>query len=224
MDDKGDHILVDDDYNITGIIDWTFARTVPIYEAFGPSLLTADMGDMFNGRPGQSSRDKLMADAIKSNCGDLSQFAYGPDCIRRYSFGLGMGMAMSWDEACRLSKCIIATATGIKSDIDWGLWRQDCLAEWAGDPRLQTLLIEENSVHEHVSVNEKQAARLSTCSFEGCGRPGVRGRSCTSCKRHLCARHQSKTYHKCPSLSEVMSLSIGNATSQSINNNHLYHS
>lgn len=28
MDDKGDHILVDDEYNITGIIDWIYARVV----------------------------------------------------------------------------------------------------------------------------------------------------------------------------------------------------
>jgi aminoglycoside phosphotransferase (APT) family kinase protein len=29
MDDKGDHILIDDDYNITGIIDWEWAQTMP---------------------------------------------------------------------------------------------------------------------------------------------------------------------------------------------------
>ena len=27
FEDKGDHILVDSDYNITGIIDWEFAST-----------------------------------------------------------------------------------------------------------------------------------------------------------------------------------------------------
>ncbi|TVY89406.1 hypothetical protein LAWI1_G003921, partial [Lachnellula willkommii] len=43
VDDKGDHLLVDKDYNITGIIDWQFARTVPACEAFGPSLITANL-------------------------------------------------------------------------------------------------------------------------------------------------------------------------------------
>lgn len=28
--DKCDHIIVDDDFNITGIIDWSFARVVPV--------------------------------------------------------------------------------------------------------------------------------------------------------------------------------------------------
>ena len=52
MDDKSDHILVDKDYNVTGFIDWTFARAVPMYAAFGPSLLTADMNDIYQGKAG----------------------------------------------------------------------------------------------------------------------------------------------------------------------------
>ena len=34
MDDKGDHILVDDDFNITAIIDWEWAQTTSKVEAF----------------------------------------------------------------------------------------------------------------------------------------------------------------------------------------------
>lgn len=33
---KGTHLLIDENYNITGIIDWQFARIVPVCEAFGP--------------------------------------------------------------------------------------------------------------------------------------------------------------------------------------------
>lgn len=40
--DKGDHILVDDDFRITGISDWTFVRAVPAFEAFGPSLVSGE--------------------------------------------------------------------------------------------------------------------------------------------------------------------------------------
>ncbi|KAL4916466.1 hypothetical protein BDW62DRAFT_211883 [Aspergillus aurantiobrunneus] len=38
VDDKGDHLMVDDKLNITGIIDWHMARVVPAHEAFGPLL------------------------------------------------------------------------------------------------------------------------------------------------------------------------------------------
>ncbi|KAJ5182489.1 hypothetical protein N7492_000105 [Penicillium capsulatum] len=55
-----DHILVDDEYSITGVIDWTFARVVPVFEAFGASLLTADMDDIYEGKRGRSTRDKYL--------------------------------------------------------------------------------------------------------------------------------------------------------------------
>lgn len=64
MDDKGDHILVDDEYNITGIIDWTYARAVPAFEAFGPSLLTADMNSVFDGKAWRSNKDNIMAEEL----------------------------------------------------------------------------------------------------------------------------------------------------------------
>lgn len=39
MDDWGNHILVDDDYNITGIIDWEWTQTVPWSIAFAAPYL-----------------------------------------------------------------------------------------------------------------------------------------------------------------------------------------
>ncbi|KAB8216364.1 hypothetical protein BDV33DRAFT_207426 [Aspergillus novoparasiticus] len=45
VDDKGDHLMVDDELNITGIIDWQIASVVPASEAFRPSLVTAEMSD-----------------------------------------------------------------------------------------------------------------------------------------------------------------------------------
>ncbi|KAL2816635.1 hypothetical protein BDW59DRAFT_153117 [Aspergillus cavernicola] len=43
-DDKGDHILVDDVYNATGIIDWAWARTKPV--AFISSVLLLPVDTM----------------------------------------------------------------------------------------------------------------------------------------------------------------------------------
>jgi hypothetical protein len=43
VDDKGDYLLVDEELNITGIINWQMARIVPRREAFGPSLVTAGL-------------------------------------------------------------------------------------------------------------------------------------------------------------------------------------
>lgn len=65
VDDVGHHILVDKDNKITGIIDWEMARVVPPREAFGPSLVTADMGAMDHGPVGPTIRDLALADALR---------------------------------------------------------------------------------------------------------------------------------------------------------------
>ncbi|KAJ5712880.1 uncharacterized protein N7483_010061 [Penicillium malachiteum] len=140
-DDKGDHIMVDDDYNITGIIDWTYARVVlSAFEAFGPSLLIADTNSLFTGIAGLSSNDKLMTDISGSKDEAFFKFAEGPDLVRRFSFGLGMGMSMTLEEAKSLWRGIISTATGIPLETDWSIWRRNRIHEWADDERLQVLL------------------------------------------------------------------------------------
>ena len=68
-DDKGDHILVDDEFNVTGIIDWSFARPLPAYDAFGPSLLTAELDQLLRGGRGcllwmSCSQAPLMRNAL----------------------------------------------------------------------------------------------------------------------------------------------------------------
>lgn len=65
VDDKGDHILVGEELNITGIIDWQMARVVPRPEAFGPSLVTADMNALCNGEFSLSPDDLVLADMLR---------------------------------------------------------------------------------------------------------------------------------------------------------------
>lgn len=93
VDDKGDHLLVDDDYNITAIIDWQFARFVPACEAFGPSLFTADLPRLYGGAVGTSADDQLVSTALKQKGRDgLSRLAGGSELIRRFQFGLASGL------------------------------------------------------------------------------------------------------------------------------------
>ncbi|RDL39693.1 uncharacterized protein BP5553_04033 [Venustampulla echinocandica] len=65
VDDKGGHLLVDEQLNITGIIDWQMARIIPRHEAFGPSLVTADMASLCNGKSSFSPNDLVLADILR---------------------------------------------------------------------------------------------------------------------------------------------------------------
>lgn len=142
MDDKGDHILVNDDFNITGVIDWSFARTVPAYEAFGPSLITADMDDILTGRAGPTTRDRLLAQALHTRGSPWARFAQGADRVRRLSFAPGMGMNLSWDEALNVFRGIIATVSDVVVEFEWEGWRKCRMAQWADDERLTMLACE----------------------------------------------------------------------------------
>jgi hypothetical protein len=54
-DDKGDHILVDDDYNITGVIDWEWAHTDSKAAAFNSPVMLLPVADFYDGinHPGE---------------------------------------------------------------------------------------------------------------------------------------------------------------------------
>lgn len=103
VDDKGDHLLIDDDYNVTGIIDWQFARVVPACEAFGPSLVTADLGALYSGKASLSQDDKTFLKELKhKGRDDLAGHSSDLDPVRRFHLGLASGF--NRDEACDLIK------------------------------------------------------------------------------------------------------------------------
>ncbi|KAI2028673.1 hypothetical protein LOZ41_005684, partial [Ophidiomyces ophidiicola] len=201
MDDKGDHILVDDEFNITGIIDWTFARIVPVYEAMGPSLVTANMNDIYNGTPGLSNHDKLVADAMLTKDTNLARFLSSSDVVRRLTFALDIGSSISWDDALDLLRGIFATVTQNNDCFTWDRWRDDRLAEWAEDEQL-TLLLKREAL-SCAAISSQMTPRFGTCSSEGCAKPIIRGSDCMICKLHHCTKHHSALYHNCPEVAEL---------------------
>ena len=137
-DDKGDHIMVDDQYNVTGVIDWSFARTLPAYDTFGPSLLTVDLGEILRGGTGLSAKDELFASSLDSTCPKLSRFIRSPDSTRRFIFSLGVGMSPTLEEAIAMFKATVETLAG-HSISNWADWREEQFQRWAGDEALQRL-------------------------------------------------------------------------------------
>ncbi|KAJ4303441.1 hypothetical protein N0V90_002335 [Kalmusia sp. IMI 367209] len=138
--DAGDHILVDENCNITEIIDWSFARIVPSYDAFGPSLVTANMDDILKGKTGLSGNDKLLGRMLRHRDSDIARFANSQDKCRRCMFGLGMGMNLTWYEAVDIFKGILITFGEASEDMDWETWKTHALERWADDEDLRILV------------------------------------------------------------------------------------
>ncbi|KAF5024778.1 hypothetical protein F66182_3156 [Fusarium sp. NRRL 66182] len=194
-DDKGDHILVDKDFRITGVIDWTFAKVVPAYEAFGPSLLSANNTDLFSGRPGLSADDQVLGQHLRHS--GLPFYFFDSDEMRRFLFGLGMGLGLSKTEAVSVFQAIVETFQG--ETIDWELVRTSAL----NDPRENPELIAIQDKFAPRSAIMQSVDRFKTCSYPDCHGPSVRNRSCAMCKRHLCAIHIQRQYHTCPSTGQI---------------------
>lgn len=142
IDDNGQHILVDDDYNITGIIDWEYARTVPRHEAFGASTVTAEMDALYNREwtlPGLSVRDRVLIEALENRGSPELARLICDERARRLFWGLAL--EPTGDGAERLANEILK-AFGVKET--WDEWREEAIRRYS-DKRLRRLLRREKA-------------------------------------------------------------------------------
>ncbi|KAI1272956.1 hypothetical protein F5Y07DRAFT_378386 [Xylaria sp. FL0933] len=135
VDDKGDHLLVDENLNITGIIDWQMARVAPRREAFGASLVTADMSALCGGKVSLSDDDTALADVLGSRGSpELTKFMTD-EKVRRFFWGLAH--EIEWSYALPLANAILEVF-GVEQD--WWTWRKAALSEYETDERLKALV------------------------------------------------------------------------------------
>lgn len=135
VDDKGDHLLVDENLNITGIIDWQMARVVPRREAFGPSLVTADMNALCDGKVSTSLYDVALAGALRERGSPELASCMVDEKVRRFFWGLAL--ETEWSYALPLANAILEIF-GV--DQDWTTWRETALSEYETDERLKALV------------------------------------------------------------------------------------
>ncbi|KAF9882817.1 hypothetical protein FE257_005124 [Aspergillus nanangensis] len=138
VDDKGDHLMVDEELNIIGIIDWQMARVVPADEAFGPSLVTAEMGYIHDGFSSMTIHDRVLASVLKDKReDDLADIMCKNEKLRKFFFGLDVDF--SWDETLLLIRGIWATF-GTGRGTDWESWKTQMLQHYVHDERLENII------------------------------------------------------------------------------------
>lgn len=92
-DDKGDHILVDDDYNITGIIDWEFASAEAKDLAFSSPCMMWPVGDYYDGLNNLSEEETEFAHMFEiRGRKDISEIILNGRRWQRFLFFLGGGV------------------------------------------------------------------------------------------------------------------------------------
>lgn len=140
-DDKGDHIFVNDDFEIIGIIDWEWAQTVSKAEAFCAPCMVWPVADFYSGS-NKLAADELRLASILQQRGreDLASCVKDRRRFQRFFFALGPSNAFLERNA------FIDLCDGLKRALDpkdergWKEWREKALEVWKDDNLLQKAL------------------------------------------------------------------------------------
>ncbi|PYH38142.1 uncharacterized protein BO87DRAFT_326429, partial [Aspergillus neoniger CBS 115656] len=138
-DDKGDHILVDGDYNITGIVDWEWAYTDSKTEAFKSPVMLLPVSDFYDGVNTLGGNESTFADILeaKGNKG-LAEIVRNGRLLHRFQFCCGYDVS-DWEGFLGLFQGL-RNALNLDADMSWVDWKINALQRYSGDKRLETLL------------------------------------------------------------------------------------
>ncbi|MCJ1251236.1 hypothetical protein MMC30_008467 [Trapelia coarctata] len=141
-DDKGDHILVDDEYNITGIIDWESASTECKAYAFSSPGMMWPMAACIEGYNELLPEELQFADIFKARGReDMAEIVLNGRKSQRFLFNTE-GAANSKEEFVALFRGL-REALGDELDEFYEEWKQKVILEYGeNDPELQRLLRE----------------------------------------------------------------------------------
>ncbi|KAJ5107179.1 hypothetical protein N7456_003854 [Penicillium angulare] len=137
-DDKGDQILVDDDFGITGIIDREWAHTDSKSGAFNSPIVLFDEADFYDGGNSVSEDESFLVECFEAKGhSDLGSIVRNGHIIHRFRFCCGYS-PMDWKGYIGLFGGFLG-ALGIK-DFHWETWKVEALDRYKDDHRLQQVI------------------------------------------------------------------------------------
>lgn len=138
-DDKGDHILVDDEYNITGIIDWEWAYTAPADFAFNSPVAFLPVSQFYEGINSLGDDENEFARILEvEGKPELAEIVRQGRVQHRFAFCCGYDLA-DWNGFLGLFQGL-RDAVGVDSMPDWNDWKRMALERYQSDKGLQSLL------------------------------------------------------------------------------------
>ncbi|KAK9438659.1 Protein kinase-like domain protein [Metarhizium brunneum] len=138
-DDKGDHILVDEKFNITGIIDWEWAHTATSSDAFNSPIGLLPVADFYNGKNSLGDDETIFAQLLEAKGRqDLAQFVRNGRLHHRFAFCCGYDLA-DWDGFLGLFRGL-REAVAVDEGLEWNEWKAVALDRYKDDSGLQLVL------------------------------------------------------------------------------------
>lgn len=138
-DDKGDHILVDEKYNVTGIIDWEWAYTAPNALAFNSPIMLLPVSDFYKGLNELGPEEGEFIDILERK-GHLSlaEIVRKGRLQHRFAFCCGYDLA-DWTGFLGLFQGL-RDAIDVDGGLPWSEWKAIATERYSADPALRRLL------------------------------------------------------------------------------------
>lgn len=138
-DDKGDHILVDGQFNITGIIDWEWAHTAPASLAFNSPIGFLPVADFYKGNNSLGDDEIAFARLLEAKGHqDLAQSVWRGRLQHRFLFCCGYDLT-DWDGFLGLFRGL-RDAVAVDNGLEWNEWRIIALDRYKDDAGLKLVL------------------------------------------------------------------------------------
>lgn len=144
-DDKGDHILVDDDHNITGIIDWEWSSAEAKELAFSSPCMMWPVAKFYDGDNDLSSDEIYFADSLASRGRkDLSEMVLQGRRWQRFFFSATASDKKAEFEALFQGLRRTFVSLGEPDVSAYEEWKEKALETYSADVQLQSLLRDES--------------------------------------------------------------------------------
>lgn len=139
--DKGDEILVDEDFNITGIVDWEWAHTAPKSMAFKSPLALLPVGLFYDG-DNSVGGDEFDFAAFFEDKGrrDLGDIVRNGRLLHQLEFCCGYDL-FDWNSYPGIFMGLVRALSndGKSNGLGWETWRAEALERYRSDHRLQSI-------------------------------------------------------------------------------------
>ena len=142
FDDKGDHILVDADFNITGIIDWEFASAEPKALAFSTPCMLWPVRDFYEGKNELSAEEIEFAEMFEARGrDDMGKIVRESRQMQRFTFSNGGGVSRDQEEFESLFNGLRAAWAGQDEHLtSYEDWKRDAAERYKDEDGLQSIL------------------------------------------------------------------------------------
>jgi hypothetical protein len=139
-DDKGFHILMDAESNITALIDWEWAFTAPATLAFNSPMLLLPTSEFFSGETIIDKDEETFAKCLEAKgAGDMANYVREGRIHHQVAFLCTLDFCLSFEDLVGVFGGL-RKSVSVDHEYEWEEWKKVALKRYANGDRLRDIL------------------------------------------------------------------------------------